>query len=163
MHMRMRAQLAAIRSEEGIGLIELLIAMTILVVGVAATLSVFSSSIIGLRHTGQEGTAISLADRQLESYRAMPFSCIPVPGNFPPATKPTGCATPSGFPDPYLATQVTTSAESPDHRIYKVTTAVSTAAGSATQILVTVALNSGGGTLAQETSYFSSAGTSANG
>ncbi len=146
-------------AEEGIGLIELLIALTILVIGVAGTLAVFSSSIVGLRHTGQEGTAVTLADRQLETYRAMPFSCIPSSTMI----APSGCLTPTGFPNPYLANQVTTSSESPDHKIYKVTTTVSSVSGSGLQIAVTVALNSGGPTLANETSYFSAAGTSANG
>ncbi len=159
----MRARLVRACSEQGIGLIELLIALTILVIGVAATLSVFSSSIIGLRHTGQEGTAVSLADRQLETFRSMPFNCIPVAATFPPVSPPAGCLTPSGFPNPYLATQVTSAAESPDHRIYTVTTAVSNVAGSTTEISVTVALNSGGPILAKETSDFSSAGTSAGG
>jgi type II secretory pathway pseudopilin PulG len=155
-----RARLDAIRSEEGIGLIELVIALTILIVGVAATLSVFSSSIVGLRHTGQEGTAVSLADRQLETYRSMPFACVPTSL---PSSAPTGCLSVSGFPNPYSASQVTTSADSPDHRIYTVTTGVSSAVGSTTQISVTVALSSGGSILARETSDFSSAGTSATG
>ena len=146
-------------AEDGIGLIELLISLTILVIGVAATLAVFSSSITGLQHTGQEGTALTLADRQLESYRAMPYACIP-PSTM---TAPTGCLTPSGFPNPYAASQVTTSADSPDHKLYAVTTTVATAAGSGVQISVSVALNSGGPTLAKESSYFSAAGTSANG
>ena len=154
-----RVRFATLRADDGIGLIELLISLTILVIGVAATLAVFSSSIIGLRHTGQEGTALTLADRQLEAYRAMPYSCIP-----PAAmTAPSGCLTPSGFPNPYSASQVTTSADSPDHKLYTVTTAVTSAAGSGVQISVSVALNSGGSTLAKETSYFSAAGTSANG
>ena len=154
-----RVRFTTLRAEAGIGLIELLISLTILVIGVAATLAVFSSSITGLRHTGQEGTALTLADRQLESYRAMPYACIP-----PAAmTAPTGCLTPSGFPNPYAASQTTTSADSPDHKIYIVTTTLTSAAGSGVQISVSVALNSGGPTLATESSYFSAAGTSANG
>ena len=114
------------------------------------------TSIVSLRHSASEGTAITLADRQLETYRSMPFACIP-DTTF---AEPAGCGTYSGFPNPYptagcsplttgCATQVTTSTESPDHRIYKVTTVVSSASGSARQINVTVALNSGGPVLAQ--------------
>ena len=75
--MTMRDRLRALRSEQGIGLIELLIALTILAVGIAATTAVFASSLLDLQHSSKEGTAITLADRQLESYRAMPFNCLP--------------------------------------------------------------------------------------
>jgi Tfp pilus assembly protein PilV len=151
----MRSRLA---DEAGIGLIELLIALTVLTVAIGGLLAVFASSVVSLRHSSTEGTAISLADRQLESYRSMPFSCIP---STVPATAPSGCGVYISFPNPYAASQVTTQADSPDHRIYKITTRVTTGVtGSATQIQVTVALNSGGPTLAQETSDFSTAGIS---
>ena len=120
--MTFRARLNLVRSEEGIGLIELLIALTILVVGIGATTAVFTSSLMDLRHSSKEGTAISLADRQLESYRAMPFNCLPTTTSW---TAPAGCLTPSGFPNPYSGSQTTTSSESPDHRTYLVTTALS--------------------------------------
>jgi Tfp pilus assembly protein PilV len=166
--MRRRGQLRsrALGGEDGFGLIELLIAMTILTVAIGALIAVFGNSIVSLQHSAKEGTAITLADRQLESYRSMPFSCIP-DASFPPATTPVGCGTYSGFPNPYASTQITSSTESPDHRTYKVTTEVRTSAspgpdygcGGTTQIKVTVALNSGGPVLAKETSCFSSAGT----
>jgi Tfp pilus assembly protein PilV len=144
------------------GLIELLIALTVLTVAIGGLLAVFASSVVTLRHSSMEGTAITLADRQLESYRSMPFNCIP--NSLPGSPAPSGCGTYVGFPNPYAATQVTSSSESPDHRVYKVTTAASCIAGCTgnptLQLTATVALNSGGPVLAQETSYFSSAGTS---
>jgi len=158
--MSLRRRVHVLRSERGIGLIELLIALTILIVGVGATTAVFASSLIDLGHAGKEGTAITLADRQLESYRAMPYSCIPTTL---PQTAPSGCLSPSGFPNPYAATQTTTSSESPDHRIYTVTTALSTPSAGTTQIQVSVSLSGGGGVLATQTSYFSSNGTSSSG
>ena len=93
----------------------------------------------------------------------MPFSCIPTATFGHPGT----CGTYTGFPDPYDeydgtqdGIETTTVDESPDKRIYNVTTVVTPGiAGSATEIKVTVALASGGPILATETSYFSSVGT----
>ncbi len=147
-----------LQGDAGVGLIELLIAMTILTVAVGALLAVFASSITALSHSGKEGTAVTIADRQLETYRPMTFNCIP---SSLPVSAPAGCGTYTGFPNPYADSQLLTAAESPDHRAYRVLTAV-TAVGSSRQIKVTVALNAGGPILAQETSYFSSAGTSAS-
>ena len=90
----------------------------------------------------------------------MPFNCLPTTSSW---TAPSGCLTPTGFPNPYAATQVTASTDSPDHRIYKVTTALSNPSTGTLQITVTVALNSGGADYAKETSYFSSNGTSGTG
>jgi Tfp pilus assembly protein PilV len=150
-----------VRSAEGFGLIELLIALTILTFAVGAMLALFASSLVVLNHSGREGTAVSLADRQLEVYRAMPFSCIPDPNDFPPSSPPAGCGSYTGFPNPYDDDQVTTAAESPDQNIYRITTQVTdvSGSGSATEVKVTVGLASGGPALANATSYFSAAGT----
>ena len=134
------------------GLVELLIAMTVLAIGVGASLTLFADSLVSMRHASKEGTAITLADRQMETYRSMPFSCIS--SSF---SVPSGCITYSSFPDPYAASQTTTSSDSPDHRLYDVTTAISTS-GSSLQIEVTVAQQGTSGVLAQETSNFSSNG-----
>lgn len=148
-----------IHGEAAFGLIELLIALTVLTIAIGALLALFASSIAALAHSGKEGSAVTLADRQLETYRAMPFNCIPTALPFTP---PSGCGAYTGFPNPYTAVQVTTTDESPDQRIYRVTTAVTGASGSTTQIKVTVVQNSGGPVLAQETSFFSSAGTASS-
>ena len=145
-------------SEEGLGLVELLIAMTVLVIGIGATLTLFANSLISMQHAGSEGTALSLADRQMETYRSMPYTCIS--STF---STPSGCITYSGFPNPYAASQTTTSADSPDHRLYDVTTAITAASGSSYQIKITVAKHGTSGVLAQETSDFSSAGQSSGG
>ena len=160
LHVSLRARFTAARSEEGFGLIELLIALTILVIAVGATLSVFASSIITLRHASKAGTALTLAERQLEAYRAMPFICVPRGGLM---TKPGACTTTptySGFPDPYpSAPQPVPAADAPDHLAYTVTTSVSSSTTNP-QITVKVALSSAPGTaLATESSYFSDAGT----
>ena len=106
---RSRLRLA---DEGGIGLVELLIAMTLLAIGIAAAMAVFASSIVSLQRSGHEGTAITLADRQLETYRTMPFSCFP---SSLPGSAPSGCQTYTAgtFPNPYDATHTTSSSESP--------------------------------------------------
>jgi Tfp pilus assembly protein PilV len=145
-------------SESGQGLIELLIAMTVLAVGIGSTLTLFADSLFSLEHAGKEGTAITLADRQMETYRSMPYTCISSV-----FSRPSGCITYSGFPNPYASSQTTTSAESPDHRLYDVTTAIAAASGSTYQIKITVAEHGKSEILAQETSNFSSAGQSSGG
>ena len=147
-----------LRSEAGQGLIELLIALTVLVIGIGSTLTIFADSLLSLQHAGKEGTAITLADRQMETYRSMPYSCISSVFSVP-----SGCITYSGFPNPYASSQTTTSADSPDHRLYDVTTSITAASGSVYQIQVTVAQHGTSQTLAQETSNFSPAGQSAGG
>ena len=147
-----------LRSEAGQGLIELLIALTVLVIGIGSTLTVFADSLLSLQQAGKEGTAITLADRQMETYRSMPYTCIS-----PGFSLPSGCITYSGFPNPYAPSQTTTSAESPDHRLYDITTAISAASGSTYQIKITVTQHGSSRVLAQETSDFSSSGQSAGG
>lgn len=156
----MRKRLRQLRpgSESGLGLVELLIALTVLAIGIGATLTLFADSLISMQHAGKEGTALTLADRQMESYRSIPYTCIS--STF---TVPSGCITYSGFPNPYAASQTTTSSESPDHRLYDVATSITAATGSTYQIEVTVSQHGSTGVLAQETSDFSSAGTSAGG
>jgi prepilin-type N-terminal cleavage/methylation domain-containing protein len=155
----LRARFAAARSEEGFGLVELLIALTILAIGIGATIAVFTSSILSLQHASKAGTALTIAERQLEAYRAMPFGCVPRGGSI---AMPASCSTAptySGFPNPYAGTQTVSGPDAPDNRSYTVTTTVS---GSATnpQITVTVALSAAPATaLATESSYFSDAGT----
>ncbi len=155
-----RPRARAHHSEDGQGLIELLLALTILAVGIAATVAAFASSILSLQHASKEGTAVTLADRQLESYRAMPFICVPRSGSI---AQPAGCSvtpTYSAFPNPYSSPITVSGASAPDHRSYAVTTTVS---ASATEPVITVkvALTSAPSVvLSQETSSFSDAGTS---
>jgi Tfp pilus assembly protein PilV len=145
-------------AESALGLVELLIALTVLAIGIGATLTLFADSLISQQHSAREGTALTIADRQMETFRSMPYSCIS--STF---AMPSGCLAYSGFPNPYAASQTTTSADSPDHRLYDVTTAITAAPGSAYQIKITVAQHGGSEVLARETSDFSSAGQSAGG
>jgi Tfp pilus assembly protein PilV len=64
------------RREDGFGMPELLLAMTILVVGVFAVFGLFSSGVITLRRASTVATTSSLADAQLENFRAVRFETI---------------------------------------------------------------------------------------
>jgi prepilin-type N-terminal cleavage/methylation domain-containing protein len=82
-------------SESGFGLVELLIAMTIMAVGISAIVAGFSSGIIALNRASHTSTAGTLADRQMEAYRALQYTSVAlntVTGAASPYTtdRPTG-------------------------------------------------------------------------
>jgi type II secretory pathway pseudopilin PulG len=60
----------------GFGLVELLIALLILNIGIFATLAAFNSGIVTLRRASRISTASSVAERQMELYRAMNYDAI---------------------------------------------------------------------------------------
>ena len=60
----------------GFGLVELLIAMTVLLVGVLAVFLMFESGIITIKRASIRTTASALADAQLESFRAIKYDSI---------------------------------------------------------------------------------------
>jgi prepilin-type N-terminal cleavage/methylation domain-containing protein len=62
--------------DDGFGLVELLIAMTILVIGIMAIVAGFSSGMVALQRSSQVSTAGVLADQQMESYRRVRFAAI---------------------------------------------------------------------------------------
>ena len=79
---------ARLRAEEGMTLIELLIAMVVTSIGVAALVAGFSSGIVSINHSRLTSTAGSLADQQMEIYRQASFDSLP--------TTPQGATTPTG-------------------------------------------------------------------
>ena len=76
MSLRTRTPIALRRDESGSMLIELVIAMTFIVVAVGALMSSYASSMVSLHHSGTEGTALTLADRQIEAYKSLPYDAI---------------------------------------------------------------------------------------
>jgi Tfp pilus assembly protein PilV len=60
-----------LRQEGGFGLIELLMAITMLNIGILAIVAAFNSGIVTLRRSGLTATASVLADQQMELYRAV--------------------------------------------------------------------------------------------
>jgi prepilin-type N-terminal cleavage/methylation domain-containing protein len=97
---------ARTRAEDGFGLIELLIAMTVLSVAIAAQLTVFSAGFTSLHRASRKGTAVMLADKQMEIYRTIAYSCVYL-------TSATGDTTYSGD-SAYSASQVTATDCSPN-------------------------------------------------
>jgi len=64
------------RDESGSMLIELLMAMVFLAVGVGALMSLYASTVVTMRHASTEGTALTLAERQIEVYKTLPYDKI---------------------------------------------------------------------------------------
>ena len=73
---RDRVLAARLRGEEGFGLIELLIAMLVMALGIMAIVAGFSSGMVALGNASRTGTAGTLADKQMEAYRALPYANI---------------------------------------------------------------------------------------
>ena len=69
--MRLRA-----RSQEGFGLIELLMSMTILNVGILALVAAFQSGTFALQRASRQSTAAAIADIQMERYRGYKYCGI---------------------------------------------------------------------------------------
>jgi Tfp pilus assembly protein PilV len=72
-------QCARGREEAGFGLIEVLIAMTVLMIGILALFSMFEAGIRQLSRASTVTTTGALADRELESFVAMRYDSIGLP------------------------------------------------------------------------------------
>src|SRR5688500_18924995 len=67
---------AVLRRDGGFGLVEVLIAMTMLNIGLLAVVAAFSSGIVSLNRASRITTAAVLADGQMELYRALTHAAI---------------------------------------------------------------------------------------
>jgi Tfp pilus assembly protein PilV len=70
-HLRRRA-----RDEGGFGMIELLAAMTVMLIGIFAVFAVFQAGIVQIRRASTITTAAALADSEMENYRAIKYDSI---------------------------------------------------------------------------------------
>lgn len=79
---------ARVREESGFGLVELLIAMTVMVVGITALVAAMNSGMVSLQRAAKSSTAAAVADIQMEGYRKLRFTSIPLTCDAPtpPAT-----------------------------------------------------------------------------
>jgi type II secretory pathway pseudopilin PulG len=68
--------LRRLRAEEGMGLVELLVAMLVLTIALLALLAGYGSAFTSLRLASQKTTASELANSQMELYRALPFGSV---------------------------------------------------------------------------------------
>jgi len=68
--------IARLRSQEGFGLIELVISMVMLNVGILAVVAAFNSGAVALKRASEISSAAVLADKQMELYRAVKYGEI---------------------------------------------------------------------------------------
>ena len=68
--------IARLRSQEGFGLIELMISMVMLNIGILAIVASFNSGALALKHAGEVSTGSVIADKQMELYRALKYTEI---------------------------------------------------------------------------------------
>lgn len=155
---RVAAHLRRLGSETGTMLIELVIGMMFLAVAVSALMAVFASTQVSLRNAGIEGTALTLAESQIEAYKTMAYtemriSTATIPSSGDPyvtansldATIPastgqfgggtattTTCAAPTS-PVPECAVQTMTG---PDGRTYRIDSYLHEASGLKTLTVV---------------------------
>ena len=64
------------RSEGGFGMIELLAAMTVMLIGIFAVFAVFQAGIVQIRRASTITTAAAIADSEMEKYRAIKYDSI---------------------------------------------------------------------------------------
>jgi Tfp pilus assembly protein PilV len=67
---------AKLRAEDGIGLIELLIAILVLNIGIFATIGAFTSAATTIRRASRISTAAAIADQTVESLHNLKYSNI---------------------------------------------------------------------------------------
>jgi Tfp pilus assembly protein PilE len=72
---------ARVSSEQGFGLVELLISMIMLNVAILALVAAFQSGAVALQRAGKLSTAAALADIQMEKYRALKYEVIALDTN----------------------------------------------------------------------------------
>src|SRR4029453_1609703 len=75
-------------AEEGMTLIELLIAMVVMSIGIAALVAGFSSGVVSINRARLTSTAGARAGTEMELYRQAAFPSLPV--GLQPPTTPTG-------------------------------------------------------------------------
>jgi Tfp pilus assembly protein PilV len=73
---RLSGLAARMRNEDGIGLIELLIALLVLNIGIFATLGAFTSAASFLKRSSRVSTAAAIADQEIEALHNLKYSQI---------------------------------------------------------------------------------------
>jgi Tfp pilus assembly protein PilE len=137
------APVERLRREDGVMLIELMLAMTVLSVALMSMMATYSTGYLSVNRASVKGTASTLADTTMETYRGREYTAI-APGTT--TTTYTKASTPP----------------SPDARTYVVTSVVTTAvatntSGIAARTIKTVSItvnDAAGKTWARQKSVF---------
>jgi Tfp pilus assembly protein PilV len=101
-----------LREQEGFGLVELLIAMTVMVIAITAIAAAFTSGLVALSRASRTSTAATLADTQMEGYRKVRYTDA--------ALAPTCSSGTSAATDCF----VSSTKSGPDGRSYRIDAAV---------------------------------------
>jgi prepilin-type N-terminal cleavage/methylation domain-containing protein len=124
-----RKLIARGRAEGGFALIEVLIASTVLAVGLLAVIASFSTGYLVLNRANTEATATLLADKTMESYRGKQFSALPAGGTVSvpytstvPYSASTTPPSPDGNPYTVTTTEIDTTATNTTTRTMRVIT-----------------------------------------
>lgn len=75
-----------VEGDSGFGIIELLMAMVVMTIAIGSLIAVFSASALSLHRSAERGTAVALAEGQMELYRTLPFTGIRVDGTLIPTS-----------------------------------------------------------------------------
>jgi Tfp pilus assembly protein PilV len=89
-----------LRGEQGQGLIELLIGLVLLAIAVTALIAVLTASAVSLQRSAHRGTALTLANQQIELYRRLGYANIRLAAGTIPAK--VGASCPYTGSDPYI-------------------------------------------------------------
>jgi type II secretory pathway pseudopilin PulG len=91
------------RAEGGFTIVEMLIAMLMISIAILALVTVFAAAALSLHRSAQRGTAVTLAESQMEIYRTVSFTAIRIDGTL----------IPSSGTDPYVSDHTTYSSIPP--------------------------------------------------
>lgn len=128
--MRLRTITARLRSDAGFGLVEMVIALTLLSVGMFALIATYSSGSTALLRASRIGSAGVVADTQMERYRALRYdeigldvSSIPTSGDYVAAGTPYSSVLSPVALSPCTTAEICSASRSvtgPDGRSYQV-------------------------------------------
>ena len=76
MYTCVRRLVRRLSSQAGFGLVELMIALTVLVVGIMATIAVFQTSLLHLGRATKAATASAVGEQQMEDFRAVRYDAV---------------------------------------------------------------------------------------
>jgi Tfp pilus assembly protein PilV len=145
---RARRLAARLRREEGLGLVELMIAMIVLTVGILALVGAYSTGYTALNRATTVSSATVIADSQMERFRALSYPNIQLNTScgtsctqdttyttdsaFSSANQVTGCTTTDAT---CLSTQTKTG---PDNRSYRMDTYIDYSCPTGTLVVATL-------------------------